>query len=292
MKTLGIDVGGTKIAAAVVEEGRILAKEQIPTPQFGSASVLEALEMVSRQLLSTYSVEAVGIGLPGPIDFMQGAVRFCANIVGIDNAPLAPLLQQRLGIKVVLENDANAAGFAEHKYGAAKNLDSSIFITISTGIGGGLYYKDDIIRGRNGTAGEIGHITVMPHGPMCGCGQLGCWESFASGKAIAKEASFSYGQTLTTQEIFERAKAGERKAVTVIDNAAYFTGIGLCNLQKIFDPDAFVIGGGLSQVGSFYFDRVQAYADRFNAGFPKVNIKLVELGTDAGVIGAAAVALL
>ena len=292
MKTLGLDVGGTKIAAAVVEDGNILAKEQIPTPQEGLESFLNALESLSKQLLANHDVEAVGIGLPGPIDFAKGAVRFTANIAGLDNAPIVDLLQQRLGIKVVLENDANAAGFAEHKYGAAKNLNSSLFITISTGIGGGLYFKDTIIRGANGTAGEIGHTTVMPHGPLCGCGQLGCWEALASGKAIAKEASFSYGQTLTTQEIFERAKAGERKAVMVVDNAAYFTGIGLCNLQKIFDPDVFVIGGGLSQVGAFYLDKVQSYADRFNQGFPRVNVKVVELGTDAGVIGAAAVALL
>jgi glucokinase len=292
MKTLGLDVGGTKIAAAVVKDGKILAKEQIPTPQEGLESVLRALESVSKQLLLDHDVLAIGIGLPGPIDFAKGAVRFTANIAGLDNAPIVELLQQRLGIKVVLENDANAAGFAEHKYGAAKNLNSSLFITISTGIGGGLYFKDTIIRGANGTAGEIGHTTVMPHGPLCGCGQLGCWEALASGKAIAKEASFSYGQTLTTQEIFTRAKAGERKALMVVDNAAYFTGIGLCNLQKIFDPDVFVIGGGISQVGAFYLDKVQAYADRFNQGFPRVNCKVVELGTDAGVIGAAAVALL
>ncbi len=292
MKTLGLDVGGTKIAAAIVEKGKILAKQQIQTPQEGLKSVLDALESIAKNLLAKHSVEAVGIGLPGPINFKKGAVRFTANIVGLDNAPIVKPLQKRLGIKVVLENDANAAGFAEHKYGAAKNLNSSLFITISTGIGGGLYFGDTIIRGANGTAGEIGHITVMPHGPLCGCGQLGCWEALASGKAVAKEASFSYGQNLSTQEIFERAKAGERKALMVVDNAAYFTGIGLCNLQKIFDPDVFVIGGGMSQVGDFYFNKVQAYADRFNLGFPKVNLKVAKLGTNAGVIGAAAVALL
>jgi glucokinase len=253
-------------------------------------SFLDALESTSKDLLAQHSVEAVGIGLPGPIDFEKGTVRFTANIAGLENAPIVEMLQKRLGMKVILENDANAAGFAEHKYGAARNSTSSIFITISTGIGGGLYFGDTIIRGANGTAGEIGHITVLPHGPLCGCGQLGCWEILASGKAVAKEGSFSYGQTLSTEEIFNRAKAGEHKANMVVDNAAYFTGIGLCNLQKIYDPNVFVIGGGMSQVGDFYFDKVQSYADKFSLGFPKVSIKLAELGTDAGVIGVATVA--
>ncbi len=291
MKTLGLDVGGTKIAAAVVEDGKILAKVQLLTPQEGLESVLNALENLSKQLLASYKVEAIGIGLPGPIDFAKGAVRFTANIAGLDNAPIVDLLQQRLGIKVVLENDANAAGFAEHKYGAAKDMESSFYITLSTGIGGGLYLNNQIIRGVNGTAGEVGHMTVLPHGPLCGCGQLGCWETVASGKAVAKEATFSYNQTLTTQEVFERARVGEPKALMAIDNAAYFTGIGLSNLQKIFDPGVFVIGGGMGQVGAFYLDKVQAYADRFSLGFPFVRIRQAELGSDVAVIGAAAVAL-
>jgi glucokinase len=290
MKTLGLDVGGTKIAAAVVEDGKIVSKKQIKTPQAGLKSMLDALEQVSKEFLDKHKVDAIGIGLPGPIDFKKGVVRFTANIAGLDNAPVGKLLQDRLGIKVVLENDANAAGFAEHKYGAARKSGSSLYITISTGIGGGLYFGDTVIRGANGSAGEIGHMTVMPHGPLCGCGHLGCWEALASGKAIAKEASFSYGQAMTTQDVFEKAKAGERKAVMVVDNAAYFMGIGLANLQKIYDPDVFVIGGGMSQVGEFYFNKIQAYADRFNFGFPKVKIKVAKLGTDAGVIGAAAVA--
>lgn len=292
MKTLGLDVGGTKIAAAVVEDGKILSRAQLPTPQEGLESVLGALESVARELLSVHRVEAVGIGLPGPIDFAKGAVRFTANISGLDNAPIVQPLQERLGLKVMLENDANAAGFAEHKYGAAKGVNSSVYITISTGIGGGFYLNNQIVRGANGTAGEVGHMTVMPHGPLCGCGQLGCWETVASGKAVAKEATFSYNQSMSTQAVFARARAGERKALMSIDNAAYFTGIGLSNLQKIFDPDLFVIGGGMGQVGAFYLDKVQAYADRFSAGFPSVKIRQAELGTDAGVIGAAAVALL
>jgi glucokinase len=291
MKTLGLDLGGTKIAAAVVEDGKIIARKQIKTPQTGLEDVVSALESVSHDLLEKHSdVTALGIGVPGPLDFKKGRIRFTPNIAGLDDAPIVELLEKRLKLKVVLENDANAAGFAEHKYGAAKKYDSSLYITISTGIGGGLFIADTVIRGANGITGEIGHITVMPHGPLCGCGQLGCWEALASGRAIAKEATFSYGETLNTQAVFEKAKAGERKALMVIDNAAYFMGIGIANLQKIFDPDVFVIGGGMSQVGDFYLNKIKAYTERFNAGFPPSKIRVAELGTDAGVIGAAAVA--
>lgn len=291
MKTLGLDLGGTKIAAAVVEDGKIIARKQLKTPQTGLDDVVSALESISHDLLEKHSdVTALGIGVPGPLDFKKGRIRFTPNIAGLDDAPIVELLEKRLKLKVVLENDANAAGFAEHKYGAAKKYDSSLYITISTGIGGGLFIADTVIRGANGITGEIGHIAVMPHGPLCGCGQLGCWEALASGRAIAKEATFSYGETLNTQAVFEKAKAGERKALMVIDNAAYFMGIGIANLQKIFDPNVFVIGGGMSQVGDFYLNKIKAYTERFNAGFPPSKIRVAELGTDAGVIGAAAVA--
>jgi glucokinase len=291
MKTLGLDLGGTKIAAAVVEDGKILSRKQAKTPQTGLDDVVDALVTLSNDLLGKHhDVSALGVGVPGPLDFKKGRIRFTPNIAGLEDAPIVSLLEKRLNLKVVLENDANAAGFAEHKYGAATEFDSSLYITISTGIGGGLFVNDMVIRGGNGITGEIGHMTVMPHGPLCGCGQLGCWEALASGRAIAKEATFSYGETLTTQQVFERAKVGERKALMVIDNAAYFMGIGIANLQKIFDPHVFVIGGGMSQVGDFYFDKIRAYTKRFNEGFPPSKIRVAELGTDAGVIGAAAVA--
>lgn len=291
MKTLGLDLGGTKIAAAVVEDGNILLRKQVKTPQTGLNDVVSALESIATELLTKHSdITALGIGVPGPLDFKRGRIRFAPNIVGLEDAPIVELLEKRLQKKVVLENDANAAGFAEHKYGSAKDVDSSLYVTISTGIGGGLFVNDMVIRGGNGITGEVGHMTIMPHGPLCGCGQLGCWEALASGRSIAREATFSYGEALTTQAVFEKAKVGERKALMVIDNAAYFTGVGFANLQKIFDPDVFVIGGGLSQVGDFYLDKIRAYTDRFEFGFPPSKIRVAELGADAGVIGAAAVA--
>ena len=292
MKTLGLDLGGTKIAAAVVEEGSILSYKKVSTPQGGYDAVVKALSTTAQALLDEHpEVTSIGIGSPGPLDLNEGVVLFAPNIPGMTDAPLVKSLQKELDLKVVLENDANAAGYAEHLYGAARDFDDSVYITISTGIGGGLFVGDTVIHGESGVAGEVGHTTLLPGGPLCGCGHNGCWEALASGRAIARDATFSYGEPLTTRDVFERAQQGESKAVAVIDKAAYFTGIGLANLLKIFNPDGFVIGGGMSQVGAFYLDKIQAAADEFARGFAPVNIRVAELGTDAGVIGAAAVAL-
>jgi glucokinase len=290
-KTLGLDLGGTKIAAAVVEAGKILASNQLPTPQSGFDDVIEALCTAAAPLLEGYpDIDRIGIGSPGPLDLDKGEILFAPNIAGMTNAPIVERLQARLDRRVVLENDANAAGYAEHLYGAARALESSIFVTISTGIGGGIFVREEIVHGATGSAGEIGHMTLSLDGPLCGCGHFGCWEALASGRAIAREASFSYGSELTTKEVFARAQRGERKALAVIERAARFTGLGLANLHKAFDPDGFVIGGGMSQVGAFYLDRIEAAAKAFTVNFPPIKLYPAQLGTDAGVIGAAAVA--
>jgi glucokinase len=293
MKTLGLDLGGTKIAAAVVEDGKILSKTRVDTPHDGFESVIDALERSARTLLQEHpEISAVGVGSPGPLDLRQGIIRFAPNIPNMENAPITEALSERLGRPVILENDANAAGYAEHRYGAARDLESSVFITISTGIGGGIFIGDKVVHGHTGVAGEVGHMTLLPDGALCGCGHHGCWESLASGRAVARDASFSYGEQLTTQEVFRRAQAGEARALAVIDQAAYFTGMALANLLKLLDPDGFVIGGGMAQVGAFYFERIQAAAATFTAGFPPVVLRPAQLGTDAGVIGAAAVAMM
>ena len=291
MKTLGLDLGGTKIAAAVVEEGVIVARRRVATPQTGLKAVVAALATTARTLLEDHpEVRYVGVGSPGPLDLNNGVVVFAPNIPGLQNAPLVMLLQSELGLKVTLENDANAAGYAEHRYGAARDLTSSVYITLSTGIGGGVFVGDTVVHGATGAAGEVGHMTLLPGGPLCGCGHHGCWEALASGRAVARDASFSYGEALTTQNVFERARAQEAKALAVVDQAAMFTGLGIANLLKLLDPDGFVLGGGMSGVGAFYLDRVRAAAERFAVGFAPVDIRAAELGTDAGVIGAAAIA--
>jgi glucokinase len=291
MRTLGIDLGGTKILAAVVEDGGVIARERVATPQTGFDDVADAMAAAAQALLSRgFAVEAVGVGSPGPLDPARGRVRFAPNIAGMIDAPIVDALERRLGLPVTLENDANAAGFAEHLYGAARDLESSVFVTISTGIGGGLFLGNQVIRGANGLAGEIGHMTLLPGGPMGGDGHGGSLEAIAAGRSIARDASYAYGVDMDTPEVFERARAGESKALGIVENAATFTGIGIANLVKIFDPQGFVIGGGMSEVGAFYVDRIRAAARRYLVGYPDPVLRNAELGTDAGVIGAAAVA--
>ena len=291
MKTLGLDLGGTKIAAAVVEDGEMLSQHQVSTPHTGYEDVLAALKEAADVVLADYpDVERVGLGSPGPLDLSAGKVLFAPNIPGIEDVAIAKDLGERLERTVVLENDANAAGYAEHLFGAAKDLTSSLYVTISTGIGGGLFLGEHVVHGADGVAGEVGHMTLQLGGPLCGCGHYGCWEAVAAGRAIARDASHSYGQRLETKEVFERAKRGEHKALQVVDQAARYTGLGLANLLKAFNPDGFVIGGGLIRAGDFYLDKVQAAADEFCVGYPKVEMYIAELGTDAGVIGAASVA--
>ncbi|MEX2535666.1 MAG: ROK family protein [Trueperaceae bacterium] len=291
MKTLGLDLGGTKIAAAVVQDGEVLDSERCITPRSGFVSVLDALARVATELLARHpDVAAVGIGSPGPLDYERGVVLFAPNIPGMEGAPLVSGLEERLRMKVALENDANAAGYAEHLYGAARDLDTSIYVTISTGIGGGLFIGDRLIRGAHGLAGEIGHMIMLPGGPIDGDGHHGTLEALAAGRAIAREASYAYGVPMNTEETFERARSGERKALAIIDNAARFTGIGVANLVKVFDPAGFVVGGGMSQVGDFYLDRIRAAAEEYLIGYPMPELRPARLGTEAGVIGAAAVA--
>ncbi len=284
-------MGGTKILAAVVEDGQILARQQLPTPRTGYAAVIDALTHAAKTLLKDYpDVTHVGLGSPGPLDIRAGKVVFAPNIPGMEDVPIAADLSARLGLGVALENDANAAGYAEHLYGAAKMLQSSVYITISTGIGGGIFVGNQVVRGAYGVAGEVGHVTLEPGGPLCGCGHYGCWEAVAAGRALARDASHAYGVSLTTEQVFTRARSGERLALRVVEQAAMYTGLGLANLLKTLDPDGFVLGGGMMKSGDFYLEKVQAAADTFTQGFPGVKLYLAELGTDAGVIGAAAVA--
>lgn len=291
VRSLGIDLGGTKIALAVVSAGEVLSAARIDTPQTGFRDVIAAIAAAAAQLLDGQpAVAAAGIGSPGPLDYENGSIRWAPNIVGMEDAPIVAALEEALGMSVILENDANAAGFAEHRYGSARGLPSSAYVTISTGIGGGLFIGDQVIRGAHGLGGEIGHMVLLPGGPVGGDGHLGTLESIAAGRSIGRDGSYGYGIPLDARGVFERARAGERTAAAIVDNAARFTGIGLANISKIFDPAAFVLGGGLTGAGDFYLDRVRAAYEQGMQGYPRAEIRLASLGRDAGVVGAAAVA--
>jgi glucokinase len=288
---LGLDLGGTKIAGAVVRDGQVLDRTRVDTPQTGFRDVLDALAAAAAPLLASHpGLAVVGIGCPGPLDFDRGRVRFAPNIAGLEDAPLVDALADRLGLPVILENDANAAGYAEHRYGAARDLATSVYVTLSTGIGGGMFVGEEVLRGAHGLAGEIGHMVILPGGPTGGDGHAGTWEALAAGRAIARDASYVFSRAVSTEEAFALARAGDRRALSIVDQAARFTGLALANVVKVFDPAGFVLGGGMIAVGPFYLDRVRAALDAALEGYPAATVRVAELGSDAGVIGAAAVA--
>ncbi|GHG35363.1 glucokinase [Deinococcus indicus] len=286
--SIGIDVGGTKIASGVLRGDELLSAHVIPTPETGWETVLDAIAGEVRRLQERHpEARLIGVGIPGPLNADRTRVKFAPNIYGFTDVPLVDGLRDRLAQRVVLENDAKAAALAEAHLGAARGTESSIYVTVSTGIGAGIVLNGRIWRGRHGIAGEIGHITALPGGPVSGAGLDGALEAVASGTAIARDASFALNRDVSTAEAFQLAQQGHPAARRVVAQAVRHIGIALADLQKTIDPEVFVLGGGVASVGDYFFHGVQAAADEYAQGFASVTIRRAQLGTNAGVIGAA-----
>jgi glucokinase len=286
--TIGVDIGATKIACGVLKEEQFLSKTTIPTPQEGWRSVLDSIVNTIRILQKSHpGVTEVGVGVPGMHDRARTEVLFAANILGFTNVPIVDYLGERLACPVALENDANAAGLAEAILGAARYAASTMFITISTGIGGCIIADGQLWRGFHGIAGEIGHVTRVPDGPMAPSGVAGALEAVASGTAIERDATFVFRKPTSTAEVFRLAQDGDRKAEQIVHAAMRYLGMAIADVQKLLDPEVFVIGGGVASVGEYFYGNVQNYAREFARGFSDVTIVPAHFGVDAGVIGAA-----
>lgn len=286
--TIGVDIGATKIACGVLKEEQFLSKTTIPTPQEGWRSVLDSIVNTIRILQKSHpGVTEVGVGVPGMHDRARTEVLFAANILGFTNVPIVDYLGERLACPVALENDANAAGLAEAILGAARYAASTMFITISTGIGGCIIADGQLWRGFHGIAGEIGHVTRVPDGPMAPSGVAGALEAVASGTAIERDATFVFRKPTSTAEVFRLAQDGDRKAEQIVHAAMRYLGMAIADVQKLLDPEVFVIGGGVASVGEYFYGHVQNYAREFARGFSDVTIVPAHFGVDAGVIGAA-----
>lgn len=250
--------------------------------------MLDAIAAQVKVLQATHpDATSVGVGVPGPLNGDRTRVKFAPNIYGFTDVPMVDGLRARLGQRVVLENDAKAAALAEAHLGAARGTESSVYVTVSTGIGAGIVLGGRIWRGRHGVAGELGHVTVMPGGPVSGAGLDGALEAVASGTAIARDASYALNRDVSTAEAFALAEQGHPAASRVVRQAMKHIGVALADLQKLLDPEVFVLGGGVASVGDFFFTHVQAAADEYAGGFAPVTIRRAQLGTEAGVIGAA-----
>lgn len=305
--TVGVDIGGTKVAAGAVDKcGTIIARTYRETPADDVSRIENALVAVVRELTSEYEVEAVGIGAAGFIDAQRSTVMFAPNLAWRDE-PLQSSLQSRLGLPVVIENDANAAAWGEIRFGAGRGAEHVVAVTVGTGIGGGIVVNGQLLRGQFGAAAEIGHLTVVPNGRRCGCGLRGCWEQYASGRALVREAhqlvrdrpelagkllclANGRPEDITGEMINQAATAGDVAALRCFEVIGMWLGRGLGGLAAILDPALFVIGGGVSAAGEMLRAPTSAAFAASLTGHghrPMAELRMAELGTEAGLVGAA-----
>ncbi|GIW31281.1 MAG: glucokinase [Meiothermus sp.] len=290
MSVVGIDLGGTKIMAGVFSEGVIKAKVTVPTPEEGGQAVIEAMAQAAKAAIEAagVAVQAIGLGTPGPLDFKRGRIKFAPNIANFTDFPIVERLEQATGYRVYMENDANAAALAEHKLGAAQGAESTLYMTVSTGVGGGFVWGNKVLRGVNGQGGEIGHITMQPGGPLCGCGLDGCLEALATGPAMERMALASFKREMSTRELFALFQQGDPRASRIVLQAASWVGIALASLVKCYDPEVIVLGGGVAlNAGPAYLEEVQRSYRRYMENWITPPLHLAKLGSEAGLLGAA-----
>ncbi|WP_027883246.1 ROK family protein [Meiothermus rufus] len=297
MSVVGIDLGGTKIMAGVFRDGAIRSRVTLPTPEAGGQAVIEAMAQAARAAMEAagiyHEVRAIGLGTPGPLDFRRGVIKFTPNIANFNDFPIVHRLEQATGLKVYVENDANAAALAEHKLGAAQGAESSLFMTVSTGVGGGFVWGNRVLRGAHGQGGEIGHITMQPGGPMCGCGLDGCLEALATGPAMERMALAAFKREVGTRELFALFQQGDPRAARIVLQAAGWVGIALASLAKTFDPEVIVLGGGIAlNAGPAYLEEVERTYQRYMEHWVAPPIRPAKLGGEAGLLGAALTAAL
>jgi glucokinase len=312
---IGIDLGGTKITTGLVEcSGRLLARDYRETlavhgPEAVIARMLDAVHTVLAQAgMGKEQVAALGVGSPGPLDIGAGVVVSPPNLPGWERVPLRQRLQDALGIPTFLENDANAAALGEYRFGAGQGCQHMVYVTASTGIGGGLILNGALYHGASDLAGEIGHMTILAGGPLCGCGNRGCLEALASGTAIARRARESVARGVPTRIadlaegqperisarlVAQAAAEGDAEAQAILAEAMNYLGIGMANLANLFNPQRIVIGGGLTNLGEALFEPVRRAIVRhaFRSAAEAVRVIPAGLGENVGVLGAAAVAL-
>lgn len=285
MVVVGVDVGGTKIAGAVVaRDSSVRASATLPTPIAG-AELLDAVVALVEGLRhdAGEEVAAVGVGIPSLIDSRTGIVQMTVN-ADLAQVDVRGVLTDRLGVPICVDNDGNLAALGEHRVGAARDVGDTVLVALGTGVGGGIIVNGAIMRGGSGTGAEIGHMVVQADGPRCqrNCPNRGCLETMASGTAIARDAGRPAAQ------VVELARAGDAEALAVLDRAGRFLGVGLANLANIFNPDAFVVGGGVAvSAGELILGpAVDEYRSRALPPNATAPVLPAELGSGAGMIGA------
>lgn len=303
---IGVDLGGTNLRTALLSpDGDILAKHKEPTyaSEGWKNVVTRLIDSIKGQQESAgkrgLSVTAVGVGVPGVIQSDRGIVVKSPNFPDWNNLPIKDSLEKALNLPVTVENDANAAALGEQWRGAGCGIKSMILLTLGTGVGGGIILNNQIWQGADGMAGELGHMTIIPDGRRCGCGNTGCLEMYASARGIVQSYRERRAQALpssgeiTSEQVYEAARTGEARALEVMQGMGRLLGIGIANLINIFNPEMIVIGGGVKDAWPLFIrtarDEIRNRA--FEVPAARTEIVPSRLGDDAGMVGAAAAAL-
>ncbi len=305
--TCGVDVGGTKIAGGVIDEdGTILEEHRVESPATDSEAIEEAIAGLVKELASRHPIEAVGVGAAGYVDKSRSVVMFAPNIAW-RNVDLKAELEARVHLPVVIENDANAAAWGEFRFGAGEDVEDLLLVTVGTGVGGGLVLDGELYRGAFGVGAEIGHMRVVPDGILCGCGNHGCFEQYASGSALVREARIAARggsllarglldradgdpEQITGPLITEAAQQGDPFAAEQLAHTGFWLGEGIASLTAVLDPAVVVIGGGVSEAGDLLLGPVRSAFSAHLTGRghrPALAIRKASLGNRAGLSGAA-----
>jgi len=306
--TIGIDVGGTKVLGGVVDEaGKVLTTARKDTPRQGGSALTQTIADVAKELLEQHSVTSVGVSAAGFVSSDRKTMLATPNIADWNGVDLDNQLTTLIGLPVVIENDANAAAWGEAKFGAGKNQDHMMMLTVGTGIGGGIVVNGALYRGAFGIAAEFGHMRVVPEGHICGCGARGCFEQYASGNALLRHAREAINASpevarnllsrgdgtvagLTGQAITDAARDGDPVALAAFNTTGQWLGAGIASLAVLLDPASVVIGGGVIDAGEILLKPTRESLERnmpFAGKHPYPQIIAAQLGNEAGLVGVA-----
>ena len=306
MNAIGVDIGGTKIAAAVVTpEGKILSEVRYPTQAAPPNRLIETVAQAITEVKDGFEVGGVCVAVPGRILASENKVISAPNLHEIEDIRLDEEIGRRTGLMVTVENDANAAAWGEFRFGAGRGLQHMVSITLGTGVGGGIITHGMLLRGAQGAGGELGHVTIDPTGPRCGCGNYGCLEALASGTAIQRRAREVANERSTSalgrlaierqvlgEDVTRLAQEGDDASISVLEETGRWLGIGLAGFVNTFNPEVIAVGGGASRAGESILKPARKEV-QLRASSPSrdlVEIKEATLGPESGVLGAAALA--
>ena len=296
MYTFGIDLGGTNIKIGLVNErGVICARRALKTKDYSgrdkiiTAIVANVKSIIKDKKLKKTNLGGIGFALAGPLDIKRGIVYYFPNIKGWKNTPLKKIIQQKIGLPVAIDNDANLFAWAEHKFGAGRGVNNLVLLTLGTGIGGGLVLEGKLYRGFSFTAAEVGHIPVNMKGPRCNCGGWACLERYVGSKYIEAKAKNIFKRKISLEELSLLAKRGNKKAIKIWQDVGNYFGVALSGVINLLNPEAIVLSGGVAKAGGVLFSSIKNTIKKraMPPSRDKVRILKARLGSDAGIIGAA-----